>query len=133
MAVNGDIREITYSHPTIGSGAFKTKSNESNTFDPGGFRTNDDANQVTSDGTMMQQKNRVLGFLEVVCENDMDVRLDVQKVQELSADSVQADWTFTMNNGSVYKGKGTPVGDIQADTNTGTFTLKVNGAGFEKQ
>lgn len=132
MAVNGDIREINYSHPTLGSGTFSAKSNESNTFDPGGFRTNDDANQITTDGKLMQQKNRVRAFFEMLCESDMDVRQDVMKVKELAGDSVQADWTITLVSGAVYKGKGVPSGDVQADLNTGTFTIKVAGVEFEK-
>jgi hypothetical protein len=43
MAVHGDILEVTYNHPTLGSGVFYPKANEGNKFDPGGFRNNDDA------------------------------------------------------------------------------------------
>ena len=57
----GDILEVTYSHPTLGQGAFFPKANEGNTFDPGGFRNNDDVNQIDGAGELIVQKNRVRG------------------------------------------------------------------------
>ena len=133
MAVHGDFIEITYNHPTIGSGVLFPKANESNTIDLGGFRNNDDASQVTSAGQLMIQKNRVVGFFEVTVENDHNVRNDLQRIVDLSGAAAQAEWTVQLINGAVYAGTGVPVGDLQVDTNTGTFTLKVaSGLGFQK-
>lgn len=132
MATHGDITEITYSHPTLGSGTFFPKAAEGNTFDPGGVRTLDDANSITSSGALIVMKNRVRGFFEVLIENDMNIRNDAQQVKELSADPVPADWTFSMINGTVWSGSGFPVGDINPDVNAGTFTLKVAAGEFKK-
>jgi len=98
MAVGGDITEITFDHPTIGSGSFFPKANEGNTFKPGGIMANDDANQVGGDGEMIVQLNRTLGHFEVLCVNDMNIRDDISKAQELQGDPVNTDFTVSLNN-----------------------------------
>lgn len=132
MAVAGDIIEITYNHPTLGSGTFFPKAGEGNTYDPGGIRTGDDAGMIAGAGNPIWQKNRVRGFFEVVVENDQNVRNDAQVIADLMASPVPADWTFEVINGTIYGGSGMPVGDIQPDVNAGTVTLKVAGPSFVK-
>lgn len=132
MAVGGDITEVTYNHPTLGSGILFPKAAEDNTYDVGGIRTADDANMVDGAGNAIWQKNRVMGFFEVVVANDQNTRQDAETMALLAADPVEADWTFTHINGTVYGGKGKPVGDIQPNTNAATFTLKVAGPSFKK-
>ena len=132
MAVSGDIIEITYNHPTLGSGTFFPKAGEGNTYDPGGIRTADDAAMIAGDGSPIWQKNRTRGSFEVVIENDQNVRNDAQKISDLMASNEPADWTFEVINGTVWCGSGMPVGDIQPDINAGTMTLKVAGGGFKK-
>ena len=44
--VGGDIEEIVCKHATLGEFRFQAKSNESFTLDPGGLRSNDDANEM---------------------------------------------------------------------------------------
>ena len=51
----GDTLNITYNHPTIGSGTLFCKAAEDGTIDVGGIRTADDENNVTGDGQMLQQ------------------------------------------------------------------------------
>jgi len=132
MAVGGDIIEITYTHPTLGSGSFFPKANEGNTFDPGGIRTADDANMISGSGGLIAQKNRVRGSFEVVIENDMNVRNDAQVVADLAADPVAADWTVSIINGTVWGATVFPVGDIQPDVNASTFTLKLGTGAWKK-
>lgn len=132
MAVHGDITEITYNHPTIGSGVFYPKAAEGNTFDPGGIRTSDDANGIAGNGGLIYVKNRVRGFFEVMIENDMNTRNDAEVVKALSASPVEADWTVSVINGTVWSGTGKPVGDINPDVNAGTMTLKVAAPSFKK-
>jgi hypothetical protein len=132
MAVGGDIKEVTYNHPTIGSGVIFPKAAEDNTYDVGGVRTADDANMVDGGGNPIWQKNRVLGFFEVLVVNDMNTRQDIENIALLAADPVPAEWTYSMLNGAVYKGTGMPVGDVQGNINQATFTLKVAGGSFVK-
>lgn len=132
MAVGGDIVEITYNHPELGSGSFLPKANEDNTYDLGGIKTNDDANMVDGAGNPIWQKNRKLGFFQVVLANDQNQREDLEKIAALSAHVVPADWTFSIINGVTYGGKGKPVGDITGNINQATTPLKVAGTKFKK-
>ncbi|KKN42129.1 hypothetical protein LCGC14_0716330 [marine sediment metagenome] len=127
MAVGGDIIEITFNHPTVGSGVILPKANEDSTYDLGGFRSNDDANMVAGNGEMIDQMNRVRWFIELVIAWDMNVRGDLEKLVELAESPVEAEWTITNINGTVYGGTGKPVGDMQGNGNAATFTLKVSG------
>ncbi len=132
MAVHGDITEINYSHPTLGSGTFFAVANQGNTYDEGGFRNSDDENSIASNGDLIIQKNRVRGSFEVVIENDQNIRNDAAKLKELAASGISATWTFSLVNGTVYKGDGVPVGDIKPDLNTGQLSLKVAGREFSR-
>ena len=130
--VGGDITEISVKHPTIGSFTLYPKANEGNTFDPGGIRNNDDASSIAGNGDLVVSKNRVRGHFEVLLASDLNQREDILKIKELAADPVPAEWTFSLINGSVWAGSGIPVGDLSADINAATFTLKVASAEFKK-
>ncbi len=52
---------------------------------------------------------------------------ELQKLADMAKDPQEADWTITSVNGSVWQGKGAPVGDLQGNGNQSTFTLKVSG------
>jgi hypothetical protein len=133
MATGGDLIEITYNHPTIGSGVIFPKAAEDNTFDLGGFRSADDANMVDGGGNMIDQMNRGRWSVESLCVNDMNSQNEIEKCNEMAASPVLADWTFTHINGTVYVGKGKPVGDLANNINQSTFTLKVAGGGKLKK
>jgi hypothetical protein len=132
-AVGGDILEITYNHPTIGSGIWFPKANEDSTFDPGGFRGTDDANQVDGSGKKIRQLNRVGWFVETTVSWDGNVANELDQAEALAGDPVEADWTVTHINGTVWKGKGAPVGDIQGNGNTATMAIKISGGGKLKK
>jgi hypothetical protein len=123
--VNGDILKISFSHPIVGNGILEPKSNESGTFDPGGFRTNDDANQVTGSGKMIRQLNNTLPSFEtppIAWDASSET---IENLAKLHASPVLADWTIEFITDVVLSGKGCPVGDLQADTNASTFALKI--------
>ena len=129
MFVGGDITEISYKHPTLGSGVFFPKSSEDGTYDPGGYRSNDDANMVTGDGQMIDQINRVRWSFEGTVGWDTSIQNEVEQMSKLSGSPVLADWIITHINGTVWGGKGKPVGDIQGNTNTAQMSLKLAGTG----
>jgi len=126
----GDIDEIVCQH-ALGDFRFEGKSGESYTLDMGGIRANDDANQVTTGGKLMSQLNRVRGSFEGVVANDTENQA-ITDAAKLSGHPELGTWTISFNNGKVLKGKGRPVGDIQEDSNAGTFTLKIAAEFFEK-
>lgn len=133
MAVGGDITEITWNHPTLGSGVMYPKAGEDSTFDLGGFRANDDANSIDGGGNMIDQLNRVRWSLESTIAWDMNTDLTLEKIVALAGSPEQADWTISHVNGSVYGGKGKPVGDLQGAGNAATFALKISGGGKLKK
>lgn len=124
---HGDIKEITFNHPVIGSGRFRPKSGEGNTYKIGGFQNNDDANAIASDGTLIMSKNRVSGMLEAVVINSTaeGETSDADTLQQLIDSPEPADWTFTTMADAVFAANGHPVGEITPDLNAGTFTLKI--------
>lgn len=133
MATGGDITEITWNHPTLGSGSIFPKSNEESTFDEGGFRSSDEANMVAGNGEMIDQINRVRWSLETKVAWDMNTREDLGKMIALSASPTLASWTITHINNTVWGGLGKPVGDLQGGGNDATFTLKLMGSGVLKK
>lgn len=133
MAVGGDILEITFNHPTIGTATFYPKSAEDSTFDLGGFRSNDDANMIDGAGNMIDQINRVRWSFESPIAWDMNSREDLSKLNALAGSPVLADWTISHINGTVWGGKGKPVGDVQGNGNAATSTLKISGSGVLKK
>jgi len=131
-SIGGDILEIRFQHPTLGSGVFYPKSNEGNTKDLGGIRAGDDVNMVSGDGQAIWQLNRQRGSWEIVCAYDMNTREDVKKASQLAGDPVDATWTVSHINGTIWACTGRPVGDIQPDTNAATVTIKVAGTEWTK-
>lgn len=132
MAIGGDIIEVTVNHPTLGNRVFFPKANESNTYDTGGIRTEDDADSIDGGGNPIYKMNRKNGMFEVVLANDMNTREDLEFCVQLAESTEAADWTFTVINGVVYGGSGKPVGDLKGNINDATFPLKVLGAKFKK-
>lgn len=132
-AIGGDLTEIAFSHPTIGQGVFFPKANEDNTFDTGGFKTNDDANQIDGSGQMIKQLNRTRWIVETTVSSDMKTRKDLEKLSSLAGDPVDATFTISHVNGSVWKGTGAIVGDVQANQNTATIKVKFSGGGKLKK
>ena len=128
----GDILEITYNHPTIGSGVLYPKAGEDNSYFPGGVTTGSDANMITAAGAPIWQQNRTRGYFVVTCANEQNSKQDLEKIIELSASPVEADWTFSVINGVTYGGKGKPVDVPEGNINQCTFSLRVEGGQFKK-
>jgi len=131
--VSGDILEIGYNHPTIGTGVFLPKSAEDGTYDPGGFRTNDDANAVDGGGRAIQQMNRTRWSLETTISWDMNIVNELDVLRALASSPVDATFTITHINGAVHSALGKPVGDIQGNSNAGTISVKFSGGGLMKK
>jgi hypothetical protein len=133
MPIGGDIKEISFSHPTIGSGTLFPKAAEDSTIDLGGYRSADEAQMVDGGGNMIDQITRSRWSVETTISNDTLVKQELEKLVRLAADPVQADWTISHISGAVYGGKGKPVGDLQANFNQATIALKLSGGGSLKK
>ncbi len=134
MAVGGDIIEVTFNHPTLQSGTLYPKAGEASTFDTGGFRGTDDNNGVDGGGSTIRSLSQVRWSFEVPVSNDMNTRMELEKIAEMAGNPLEATWTITHINGSVYQGVGSPVGDVKANGLDTLTTLKISGGGkLEKQ
>jgi len=132
--VAGDILEITYNHPVIGSGTLYCKANEDSQVDKGGYRSEDDDAMVTGDGQIIDKINRKRWSYEAPpIAWDMTETDELDKLCELAASPIPADWTITSISGAIWGGKGKPVGDLKGATNTGQIPLKLAGGGVLKQ
>jgi len=127
--IGGDILEVTFNHPTLGSGIIFPKAAEDSTFDPGGFRSNDDDGMIDGSGQMIDELTRIRWSLESTIAWDMNSREDLTKLVALNSDPVLAEWTFTHINGTVWGGQGKPVGDMKGNGKAATFPLKIAGGG----
>jgi len=127
--IGGDILEIVCQH-TLGEFRFAPKANESFTLDSGGLRVNDDASQITGQGTAIYQKNRVRWSAEGPVAVDPISGNEFDNLPKLAGHPDEGVWTFTHVSGTIWKGTGTVVGDLQPDTNTAQMTLKVSGSGI---
>lgn len=133
MVVSGDITEVTCNHPTLGSFTFFPKAAEDSTYDLGGFRSDDDKNLIDGGGGVIDKMNRSRWFFEVPLASDLNTRVELQNITNLAGSPVPGEWTFAHINGTVFKGTGKPVGDVQHNGNAGTMALKVSGGGVMKK
>jgi hypothetical protein len=133
MPVGGDITEIRYNHPSLGSGVWFPKAGEDSTFDNGGLRGNDDSNMIDGGGRAIRQLNRVRWSVEATISWDMNTASELESARKLAAHPVEAEWSISHVNGSVWKGIGAPVGDIQGNGNASTFSVKISGGGELKK
>lgn len=125
MAFGGDIQEVTFNNSSVGSGIFKPKAGEANTFDPGGIRVADDSGSITSDGQPIWTQNQKMGGFQILIANDMNTRRDIEKMAQLAGSATPTQWTVTLKNGTIWRGAGYIVGDIAADTDKATVPMKV--------
>ena len=133
VAIGGDLDEATYNHPTYGSGKLYFKAGEDGTVDPGGITGADDAQMIDGSGRVIRQLTRKRWSVEGVLAWDMNSEDELKQVNDMAGDPQEADWTFSHISGTVWGGKGSPVGDVQGSTNGATFTLKVSGGGTLKK
>jgi len=131
-ATGGDITEVTAVHPTVGTVRFYPKANETNTFNKGGIRNDDNENGVDGAGGLIVIKNRIRGGFEIVVANDMADREDLTNAIELAESLGSATWTVSIIDGTTWQGSGIICGALPADVNAATFSLKVAAPRFEK-
>jgi hypothetical protein len=126
--LGGDVLEIVCVH--LGTRyQYSPKANEGGNLDKGLRRTNDDNNQLTSNGQNIRQINNTRWSFDCPIAIDLVSGYEEKSLALMSGSPVEGIWVITHISGAIFKGKGSPVGDIQSDSNTATMTLKIAGAG----
>lgn len=130
MAIGSDVTEITYNHPTLGSGRMFAKAGEDATINPGGVRRADEASGVDGGGNTIASLSTVRWSFEVVCAYNDNKQMDTDTLVALAESPEEATFTITFLDGRVYVGKGALVGDdLSFSGKEATFTLKLGGGG----
>lgn len=126
--VFGDVIEIVCNHEG-NTYRFSPKANETFNVDFGGIRVNDDANQITSNGQIMRQLNRNRWAIDGPIAVDTISSTEQNALNVMSASPSLGIWQISLISGAILKGQGSPVGDLQYDSNAGTLALKIAGSG----
>jgi hypothetical protein len=128
MPSGGDLKSVTCNHPDLGNFFFDPKAGEDSTYMMGGVTSADDAQSVTANGRMIDRMMTERPSVEGVITGSPGDGT-IENLKALQNSSVLGVWTFTNINGSVYRLKGKPVGDIAMNAMNSTINLKVAGGG----
>jgi hypothetical protein len=131
--IGGDILEVSYNHPTLGSGVLLPKSDEDCEIDLGGNRSSDEEKSVDTGGTMIDVMTRSRWYASFTIAGDTQEREDLEQISALAEDPVLAVWTITHISGTIYQGQGKPVGDVRQAMKAATIALKIAGGGKLKK
>ena len=124
----GDISSISCTH--LGTTyRYFPKANETFNIDKGGQRTNDDASQITSNGQSIRAINAVRWSIDGPIAVDFVSGNEEDSLNLMASSPAEGLWQVNHISGAIWVGKGSPVGDIQADSNAGTIALKISGGG----
>jgi hypothetical protein len=129
MAKGGDILEITFNHPTAGSGTILPKADEDSTWSLGGFKIDDDDNAIDGGGNPIIKMTRKRWSLETVVAWEKTPVDNLQQQEDIASSGVPAQYTIQFATGVIYRANGFPVGDIEGNGNSSTFGLKLSGGG----
>jgi len=130
MFTGGDILEISWKHASLGSGKWYPKAGEDLTIDPGGIRTNDDEQGITGNGQPIYTMNNKRWAMEgSVAWDSSNKDSEMVKMAALAESPVEANFTISLINGSVWGGTGKPVGDIKGSAKDATMSIKLAGGG----
>jgi hypothetical protein len=127
--IGGDITELTFNHPTIGTGVLFVKSDEDSELDLGGYRSTDEEKGIDTGGNMIDIMTLSRWMASFVVAGDLTSRGDLEKLTSLAKDPVTAQWTITHISGAIYQGNGKPVGDVKQAMKAATIALKISGGG----
>jgi hypothetical protein len=133
--VGGDIREITCNHddPAIGTRIFRVKQGADTSFDPGGIRTDDDKAGVDGGGRMVKKMTRGRWSLKTTLTWDMNTVNELEVLRLIAAAIADGDVTVEHVNGTVWAGKGTVVGEVEGNGQSGEIPIVFQGGGIMRK
>ncbi len=124
----GDVEDITCNHLGI-TYRYSPKAGETFNIDKGGRRTKDENGDVTSNDQNIRAINNTRWSVDGPIAVDLLSGYEEDSLRLMSGSPIEGIWQITHISGAIFKGKGSPVGDIKCDSNAGTLSLKISGAG----
>jgi hypothetical protein len=128
IVTGGDITEIAWSNPLLGSGFLYPIAGEESTFCLGGF-TGDDDKVVDGAGRLINSLHRVPWDFKVKVANDMVNTREFEAMVDVAGSTEDTTWTISVINGAVYKAQGTIQGRLELNGSKSAFELMVVGGG----
>lgn len=132
MAVGSDLLEASYDHETVGSGTIRFKSGEETTVNLGGNRTEDDSQGLAADGTTIRRITNSRWKVEGTPAWDKSSST-LEDLVSMAGSPIEGDWSFTFVDGTVYQGKGSPVGELNGQGGAATHEFIASGGGKLKK
>ena len=123
----GDLKEVRFNNPDVGSGKFNSKSGETHTLMLDYYRTDDDDTNIDSGGNLLNLKSLKPGSYEFSIINDErnPNRQELETLVALSGSFSDTTWSFTSVNGIAYTATGNVVGDLALDRSKAMIPGKV--------
>jgi len=128
--IGGQLTQITFNHPTLGTGTFAPKSSDDSTINLGGIRSDSGVTDIAGDGTAIRKMNlhRWMVDTTVAFDSTAMAKSGLSILSALAADAKEAVWKFTHISGSVYSGSGFPVDVVDGNLGTATIKIKFEGS-----
>jgi hypothetical protein len=135
MATGGDILEITYNNPNLGSGVFYPQAGTDSSLNTGGVMNTDDMAMIDGSGAPIRQMTNTRWKFNFTSSWDMNSTDEVSLLKALAADTHPdgTQWTVSIINGTTWAATGFPVGDIEGNTKDATVAVVISGGGKMKK
>ncbi len=127
--LGGDVLELTCIDPVLGSFRFSVKAGEAFQLDVGGVRTSDDKAGVTGNGQAIYTMNRQRWEFDGNVAVDFVSDNELGGTDKLASTPAEQTWTISHISGYIGKGTGKIVGELKADTDKASMSLKIQGSG----
>lgn len=131
--IAGDLKDISWNHSILGSGVLYVKADEESEVDLGGYRVNDDEKGVDTANRNIKGMSNNRWSTTATVSSDETLTKELSRLKALAAHPIDAVWTITHQDGTVWRGEGGPVGDVKKGLKAGTIALKLAGGGELKQ
>ena len=128
--IGGQLTQITYNHPTLGTGTFAPKSSEESMINLGGLRSDSGVTDIAGDGQAIRKMNLHRWMVDTTIAFDSTAmgKSGLALLTALGANPQEAVWKFTHVSGSVSSGSGFPVEVIDGNLGSATIKIKFEGS-----
>lgn len=128
--IAGQLTQITFNHPTLGTGTFAPKSSDDSTINLGGIRSDSGVTDIAGDGQAIRKMNlhRWMVDTTIAFDSTAKSKSGLALLSALAADPAEANWKFTHVSGSVYSGSGFPVDVVDGNLGAATIKIKFEGS-----